>query len=341
MPTEPQACLDFEVAQDGENLQVSFVENDEVVFVVRGDADYIDNLTRSIGLSRSEMSKRVPLDLPDGTHSLAQYDPRYYVLPDTTNQFATLWIRHPGLGWHGFGFPRHEAGNISKWLRKVVEAKSTQDTQSNRASSLGGQKFLITTEGLGFYWYGEGENRIGPNPFEQIEFDSDRAAGIVAAALVERRLEEALQKRTMRVEKAIIQKLFLPSGALGSFSVKIDLAFLLNLVTDKAHRDLITINKIRNDFAHKLDLDDFDIQSVKYRCLNLKIVDDYVGPIPDITDDKSLDDLRSSGRKSYLGLPDHSRRLRDPRFRYVMTAQVLSYELGQGSDSQDHELPLI
>src|SRR5262249_39551760 len=161
----------------------------------------------------------VPADMPEGTFPLAAYDPRWYVVPDAENKFATFWIRHPGFGWSGYGFSRHEAGNISKWLRKITTITSTRDTQSRSATSFGGDSFLVTTEGLGFYYYGKGEKSIGPNPFEQIEFDSDRAAGIVAGAIAETRLEQALQSRLRPADTSklqeIVQQLFRPSGALG------------------------------------------------------------------------------------------------------------------------------
>jgi hypothetical protein len=43
----------------------------------------------------------------------------------------------------------------------------------------------------------------------------------------------------------------------------------------------------------------------------------------------------------YLGLPDYQEKLSDPRFRYVMTAQIISSRLGEGSDERNASLPLI
>ena len=44
------------------------------------------------------------------------------------------------------------------------------------------------------------------------------------------------------------------------FSNKIDLAFLLGLLTKEAHRDLKTMKDIRNKFAHNLEVKDFQSQ---------------------------------------------------------------------------------
>jgi hypothetical protein len=38
---------------------------------------------------------------------------------------------------------------------------------------------------------------------------------------------------------------------------------------------------------------------------------------------------------------DYKERLADARFRYMMTAQLMGYLLGQGADTPDQILPLI
>jgi hypothetical protein len=182
------------VADDRRSLMLRLGDGENAPLVAALDTASIDVLIAAIGAARSQMLEPVPLDLI-GTFPITAYDPRWYVRLDSENRFATFWIRHPGLGWSIYGFPRHEAGNIAKWLRKVTMITSTRDTQSPQATSFGGDNFLITTEGLGFYYYGKGEKRIGPNPFEQIEFDSDRAAGIVAGSIAETRLEQAVRSR--------------------------------------------------------------------------------------------------------------------------------------------------
>jgi Mannitol repressor len=277
---------------------------------------------------------------PKDLTPVSAFNPRWRVLPDTENRFATFWIRHPGLGWSGYGFPRHEAGNIAKWLRQITTITSTRDTQSAAATSFGGDNFLLTTEGLGFYYYGKGENRIGPNPFEQIEFDSDRAAGIVAGSIAETRLEQALRSRLRSEPPQIATDLFRPSGALGSFKIKIDVAYLMGVLSEEAFKDLTIIKNIRNDFAHELELDSFVRPSIRDRCKNLVLIDRHVGPIPTIP---SRDNpLPQVDRVSpYMGLPDYEQKLSDPRFRYVMSAQIISSLLGEGSENPETQLPLI
>lgn len=67
-----------------------------------------------------------------------------------------------------------------------------------------------------------------------------------------------------------ISRFFRPDGPLGSFSARIKLAQYLNLVSSQVRRDLDTIRDIRNDFAHKLEFEDFNTQSIKDRCMNLQ-----------------------------------------------------------------------
>jgi hypothetical protein len=268
-----------EMAGDNRRAMLRFKDGDRELLMVAADTASVEALISALGSTRSEMLDPVPADMPEGVHPLAAYNPRWYVLPDSENRFATFWIRHPGFGWTGYGFPRHEAGNIAKWLRKVTTITSTRDTQSPAATSFGGDQFLLTTEGLGFYYYGKGETRIGPNPFEQVEFDSDRAAGIVAGSIAERRLEQAVRSRIRSDKPMITRDLFRPSGALGPFSIKIDVAYLMNILTDDAYKDLVNLKNIRNDFAHDLELDSFDAQSVRDRCSNFILVDRHIGPI--------------------------------------------------------------
>jgi hypothetical protein len=337
--TDVEAIL----SDDGRSVVLRFKSGTKTLWVAAADAVSVDALLAHLGDARGRMAETIPVDMPEGTFPLAAYDPRWYVVPDSTNRFATFWVRHPGFGWSGYGFPRHEAGNIAKWLRKITTITGTRDTQSQSATSFGGDTFLITTEGLGFYYYGKGEKRIGPNPFEQIEFDSDRAAGVVAGSIAETRLEQALRSRLRSDTPSIATiaaNLFRPSGGIGAFSVKIDLAYLLGILSDQAYKDLTNLKNIRNDFAHQLELDSFDIPTIRDRCKNFVLVDRHVGPIPNL----SMEDIATppiATVSPYMGLPDFQQKLSDPRFRYVMTAQIVSFLLGEGSEKHDASLPLV
>lgn len=323
------------ISHDKRSVALKFSKGENTLWETAADTASIESMIAALGQSRSQMLDIVPSDIPEGVHPLAAYNPRWYVLPDADNRFATLWIRHPGLGWSGFGFPHHEAASIAKFLRKIVAITSAVYATPPGESSFGGDKFLVTSAGLGFYWYGKGERRIGPNPFAQVEYDSDRAAGIVAGSILERRLEEALRSRMKSDQVKISQNLFRPSGALGPFSTKIDLAYLLGFLSDGTYQDLTTIKNIRNDFAHELEIESFDVQSIKDRCKKLTLVERHVGPVP-ATDGPKID-----RPDPYLGLPDYQQKLAEPRFRYVMTAQLISNRLGECADHLTDRTPWI
>lgn len=98
-------------------------------------------------------------------------------------------------------------------------------------------------------WFVDTDEEIAAT--EETESTSDRAAAIVIASLVETRLTIALQME-LHQEPKIIEKLFRPSGPIGSFSAKIDLAYLMGIVSEQAHKDLVNMKNIRNMFAHEM-----------------------------------------------------------------------------------------
>ncbi|MGD0332987.1 MAG: hypothetical protein ABSA90_06985 [Xanthobacteraceae bacterium] len=84
----------------------------------------------------------------------------------------------------------------------------------------------------------------------ETEHDSDRAAGIVGAVLVDESLS-ALLKSRLQPDSELITELFRSSGPLGAFSVKITTGFLMGLYSKVAWKELNTIKEIRNEFAHR------------------------------------------------------------------------------------------
>ena len=88
--------------------------------------------------------------------------------------------------------------------------------------------------------HGEGDTRISSHAFEQLETDSDRAAGIVAGSIVEQRLKGYTVSRFPKTDTAQqrLTDLFHSSAAFGSFSVKIDATYLFGLINEQSHKDL-------------------------------------------------------------------------------------------------------
>ena len=105
---------------------------------------------------------------------------------------------------------------------------------------------------------------------QQLSEESDRAAVIIAATILEDRLVVALKAFFVDNPK-IADKLFTPSGPLGSFAVKISFGFLMGIFGDDARRELETIKNIRNLFAHKITIKDFSSQKIKDLTNTLKL----------------------------------------------------------------------
>ena len=62
----------------------------------------------------------------------------------------------------------------------------------------------------------------------------------------------------MLPDEKLLNELFQPSGALGNFKTKISLVYLLGIVNKEMYQDLSAINKIRNYFAHRLEIKRLD-----------------------------------------------------------------------------------
>ena len=79
--------------------------------------------------------------------------------------------------------------------------------------------------------------------------ESDTGCALMAAAYLDAELAKLL--RAILVDDSmLLDKIFSHSGSLGTFSSRIDFAYMLGLIGKKAHRDLHLIRKIRNDFGH-------------------------------------------------------------------------------------------
>ncbi len=90
----------------------------------------------------------------------------------------------------------------------------------------------------------------------------DRDRAIVLSAIAENHLTSLLQVLMRRNEKAISEELFRPSGPLGPFGTKIRVAYMLRILPPEIYKDLITVSKIRNKFAHELSIKSFDDQQI-------------------------------------------------------------------------------
>jgi hypothetical protein len=110
---------------------------------------------------------------------------------------------------------------------------------------------------------------------EQLERSSDRAVAIIAAVILEQYITAAIRRRWCNNSK-VAEAMLRVDGALGNLGPKIDLAHLMGLISVDGHKDMTLIKKIRNRFAHYLDVDTCDAPLIKGWCCDLTHFEHFV-----------------------------------------------------------------
>lgn len=166
----------------------------------------------------------------------------------------------------------------------------------------------------------QGERSI----LDVLDHDSDRSVAVITGAMIERRLEQAIRNRSCRNE-TIEARLFNPSGPLGTFSAKIDLAYLTGIISDVAHHDLVIFKDIRNLFAHNLAIQRFNSQRIKDRAKNLRLVDSLVADLAQKPGAALSTRINfEPDRTPAIFVTHASARKKRARDRYLMTAQLFT-----------------
>jgi len=116
--------------------------------------------------------------------------------------------------------------------------------------------------------------------FNELDSADNRTAAIVGLALLENNLVLAILSRLREMTDAEQKDVFDdPLAPLSRFSAKIHLAWALNLFDEKVRSDLQKLNRIRNRFAHYLEVRDFDHSEVANLCDQL-LCPQYLDPPP-------------------------------------------------------------
>jgi DNA-binding MltR family transcriptional regulator len=178
-------------------------------------------------------------------------------------------------------------------------------------------KFNVYNDEEGVWEFTEDEEK---SIIESLKKDSDRAVAIIAGSMIETRLESAILARTRR-DSVVENRLFQPSGPLGSFATKIDLAYLLGHISAEAFHDLVIVKDIRNMFAHRLDIKDFDTPSVRDKTKNLSLVESHVGNFTGAIGETLMRPM-NTGDLTRLNVYNYEQKKSQPRARYLMTAQL-------------------
>jgi hypothetical protein len=114
-----------------------------------------------------------------------------------------------------------------------------------------------------------GEQQDIRQVMSELDHDSERAAAIVGAVLVEESLGALLRAR-LQPDDDLLNEMLRSSGPLGPFSVKINMAYLMGLYSKTANKELDTIRGIRNQFAHYTNRS-FEYDRIRERANNLSL----------------------------------------------------------------------
>lgn len=174
---------------------------------------------------------------------------------------------------------------------------------------------------------------------QELHKESDRAAAIIAGALLEDRIEITLRARFTN-HKATYQNLFGVARPLNSFAAKNDLAFLLRCYGKKLHTELEIINRIRNRFAHYLsdkgdEIKDFNSTAIKNLSSNLTIIESYIRPMSEW--EEKYKHIPIMDRPRGMIFNDHRDSwLNNPRERFILSAGLFSCYLGIYPNPNDY-----
>jgi hypothetical protein len=96
-------------------------------------------------------------------------------------------------------------------------------------------------------------------------------------SMLEFDLERSIKWKLRPLNKEMRKRLFDGYGPLSTFAAKIDFAYALDITTDAIHKELNTMKKIRNNFAHTKQFLSLDEEPIKTLFLELKRPPDVTG----------------------------------------------------------------
>lgn len=164
---------------------------------------------------------------------------------------------------------------------------------------------------------------------------SDRVLAVVAGGALEADLK-AMIERSLVDDPDRVKTLLGPNGQLGAFGGQINLAYLMGLIDRRARDDIAKVAKVRNMFAHQVRGLSFNASPIRELCRDLQIPDIYTRSCGDDPSKGLMVHSEHAGRVIQLGLDLGQRddRLADPRWRFEITVQLLSFLLRQTSPAR-------
>ncbi len=158
---------------------------------------------------------------------------------------------------------------------------------------------------------------MDPESFNRLRKESDRAAAVLGAALLDVALGDVF---STRCGARVIPDMLRANGVLGSFSNRIRMAYAIGWIADDTQHDLHLVRSIRNEFAH---LDDhtlsFETQSIQDRARELRVLRALEAVVKDAAAGEPLD----------APLLKNLERFKPARIRYDIAIMLLSDALAE------------
>jgi mannitol operon repressor len=115
---------------------------------------------------------------------------------------------------------------------------------------------------------------------DEFQRESDRAAAILAAALLDERLRRLLHA-FMIDDETNVNLLLETEQPVGTFGARIRLAYCLGLVDDRVFKMLLLIKSVRNAFAHQLHGLSFESPGIVEDCTALRLLLNFPAGFPE------------------------------------------------------------
>jgi DNA-binding MltR family transcriptional regulator len=115
-------------------------------------------------------------------------------------------------------------------------------------------------------------SNLGPVTAEivsQLAKESDRGIALISTAYMDDLLQVMI-RGAMVDDKEAVDKLLGPNGAASGFAARINLAYLMGLISPNLRHDLNIMRDIRNAFAHYHQKVTFKDEDVADRCRSLR-----------------------------------------------------------------------
>lgn len=105
---------------------------------------------------------------------------------------------------------------------------------------------------------------------EEIGVLPDRLVGLLAPIALDHHLVQAIKVRWVD-DGEVLDELLRDGGPIGSFGIRVRIGFAMGLYCEETYRDLLRLNKIRNLFAHKLEVGSFVHQQAQDLAMALSL----------------------------------------------------------------------